>query len=143
MLYYILRAPAIPMQQDTQKSRSWLDGIAVALSMLCLVHCLALPLLVIGLPLLAQFADSHLHYQLLVVVVPLSVVAFGIGYRRHQNPRILVAGALGLSLLIIGATVAHTQLGLFADRLFTIAGSLVLAAAHWKNSRSNARCESA
>jgi hypothetical protein len=143
MLYYILRAPATPMTQDTQKSRSWLDSIAVGLSMLCLVHCLALPLVVIGVPLLAQFAETHLHYQLLLVVVPLSGVAFGIGYRRHQNPRILVAGALGLGLLIVGATVAHSQLGLLADRLFTIAGSLLLAAAHWKNSRGSVRCEPA
>jgi hypothetical protein len=143
LLYYILRAPATPMNQDTQKSRSWLDGIAVGLSTLCLVHCLVLPLIVVGVPLLAQFAETHLHYQLLVVVVPLSVFALGIGYRRHRNQRILVAGALGLVLLIIGATVAHTQLGLLADRVFTIAGSLVLATAHWKNSRSSVRCRAA
>jgi len=140
MLYYILRAPANPMKQDTQKSMTWLDGVAITLSTLCLVHCLALPLLVIGLPLLAQFADTHLHYQLLLVVVPLSTIAFGTGYRRHRNPRILVVGGLGLSLLIFGATVAHSQLGLFADRLFTILGSLLLAAAHWKNSRESVRC---
>ena len=36
------------MNQDTQKSRDWLDGAAVALSALCLVHCLALPLVVAG-----------------------------------------------------------------------------------------------
>ncbi len=140
MLYYILRGPADPMKQDTQKSRSWLDGVAIALSTLCLVHCLALPVLVIGLPLLAQFADTHLHYQLLLVVVPLSLLAFATGYRRHRNARILLAGGLGLLLLIIGATVAHTQLGLLADRLFTIFGSLVLAASHWRNSRDSVRC---
>ena len=143
MLYYILRAPTTPMTQDTQKSRSWLDGIAVGLSMLCLVHCLALPLIIIGVPLLAQFAETHLHYQLLLLVVPLSVVAFAIGYRRHRMWRILVAGAAGLGLLIVGATIAHSQLGLLADRLFTIAGSLLLAAAHWKNSRGSVRCQTA
>ena len=122
------------MNQDTQKTGDWLDGAAVALSALCLVHCLALPLVVVGVPFLAQYADSHLHYQVLIIVVPLSVVALGIGYRRHRNRRIMLAGALGLILLIVGATVAHTQLGLAADRIFTIAGSLVLAAAHFFNS---------
>jgi len=140
MLYYILRAPAIPMNHDTQKSPAWLDSMAVAMSTLCLVHCLILPFIVVGVPLLAQFAETHLHYQLLVVVVPLSVVALGIGYRRHRNGRIVAGGVLGLLLLIIGATVAHAQLGLVADRLFTIAGSLTLATAHWKNSRSSIRC---
>ena len=135
MLYYILHAGYPPMNQDTQKSRDWLDAAAVFMSTLCLVHCLALPLIVTGVPFLAQFADSHLHYQVLVIVVPLSVLALALGYRRHRNSRIVAAGALGLLLLVVGATVAHTQLGLFADRLFTIAGSLTLAVAHWKNSK--------
>jgi len=122
------------MNQDTQKTGDWLDGAAVALSALCLVHCLALPLVVVGVPFLAQYAETHLHYQVLVIVIPLSVIALGIGYRRHRDRRIIGGGALGLLLLIIGATVAHTQLGLAADRIFTIAGSLVLATAHFFNS---------
>lgn len=122
------------MNQDTQKSSDWLDGAAVVLSALCLVHCLALPLIVAGVPFLAQFAETHLHYQVLVIVVPLSVIALAVGYRRHRDPRILAGGALGMLLLVIGATVAHTQLGLAADRIFTIAGSLVLATAHFFNS---------
>jgi hypothetical protein len=124
------------MNEDTQKSPDWLDGAAVVLSALCLVHCLALPLVVAGVPFLAQFAETHLHYQVLIFVVPLSVIALAVGYRRHHEPRILMGGALGMLLLIVGATVAHTQLGIMADRIFTIAGSLTLATAHWKNSRS-------
>jgi hypothetical protein len=131
------------MNQDTQKSRDWLDGAAVALSALCLVHCLALPLVVAGVPFLAQFAETHLHYQVLVIVVPLSTVALGLGFRRHRDPRILGGGALGMLLLVLGATVAHTQLGLAADRIFTVAGSLVLATAHWKNSRRGVSCNRA
>ena len=122
------------MNQDTQKSPDWLDGAAVALSALCLVHCLALPLIVAGVPFLAQFAATHLHYQVLILVVPLSVIALALGYRRHRDPRIVAGGALGMLLLIIGATVAHSQLGLTADRIFTICGSLLLATAHFFNS---------
>ncbi len=55
-------------------------------------------------------------------------------YRRHRNLRIVAGGALGMLLLIVGATVAHTQLGLAADRVFTVVGSLVLATAHFYNS---------
>ncbi len=123
------------MNKDTQKSTDWLDRTAVALSALCLVHCLALPLVVAGLPFLAQFSEGHLHAQVLVVVLPLSVIALGIGFRRHRDLRIVAAGALGMLLLAIGATFAHSQLGLTADRVFTIAGSLLLATAHWNNSR--------
>jgi hypothetical protein len=122
------------MIEETRRSGDWLDGVAVALSALCLVHCLALPLVVAGLPFLAQFATGHLHAQVLVVVLPLSIVALTFGFRRHQDLRIVAGGALGMLLLLVGATVAHEQLGVAADRTFTISGSLVLAAAHFFNS---------
>ncbi len=140
MLYYILRARQIPMNQDTQKSPDWLDGAAVALSALCLVHCLALPLVVAGVPFLAQFSEGHLHAQVLVVVLPLSVIALALGFRRHRDLRIIAAGALGMVLLATGATFAHTQLGLTADRAFTMTGSLILAITHWKNGRRELSC---
>ena len=131
------------MDQDTPNKTNWLDSTAVVLSALCLVHCLALPLIVIGVPFLAQFAEGHLHLQMLVVVLPLSSLALGIGVRRHRNQRILFAGIAGMLLLVIGATVAHTQLGLIADRAFTICGSLTLATAHYFNSiRARAACDS-
>ena len=116
------------------KSTSWLDGAAVGLSALCLIHCLALPLLVVGLPFLAQFSEGHLHAQMLVVVLPLSTVALGLGYRHHHNNKILSAGIVGMIILSIGATIVHDNLGLLADRAFTIAGALILASAHFYNS---------
>lgn len=122
------------MDQNVPKSTRWLDGAAVGLSALCLVHCLALPLLVAGLPFLAQFAEGHLHSQMLVIVLPLSVVALGLGFRHHRSIPIVSAGAVGMLTLVIGATVAHSQLGLAADRGFTIVGALILAAAHFYNS---------
>ena len=122
------------MDQNISKSTGWLDGAAVGLSALCLVHCLALPLLVAGLPFLAQFSEGHLHAQMIVIVVPLSIIALGLGFRHHGRLRILLAGAAGMLTLIIGATVAHAQLGLVADRLFTITGALILASAHFYNS---------
>jgi hypothetical protein len=116
------------------KPTNWLDGAAVALSALCLVHCLALPIIVAGLPFLAEFAEGHLHLQMLVVVLPMSVVALALGFRRHRSSRIVVAGTVGMLTLVIGATLAHTYLGLAADRAFTIVGAFVLAAAHYFNS---------
>ena len=38
-----------------------------------------------------------------------------------------------LVLLGIGATVAHNSLGVVADRVFSISGAVVLAAAHLYN----------
>lgn len=114
-------------------SSDWLDGAAVGLSGLCLLHCLALPLVVGALPALLPFVTGHLHAQMLIVVVPLSVVAVGIGYSRHRDSRIVMGAAAGLLLLIVGATVAHNALGVVADRAFTISGAVVLAVAHLYN----------
>ncbi len=121
------------MISDATKTGDWLDGAAVTLSALCLVHCLALPLVVAGLPFLTQFSEGHLHAQVLVVVLPLSLFALGVGFRRHRDARIVALGAVGMTLLVIGATIAHDQLGVTADRAFTITGSLTLAVAHFFN----------
>jgi len=121
------------MKQTPAKSSDWLDSAAVGLSGLCLLHCLALPFFAGALPLLMPFTESHLHAQMLYFAVPLSVVAIGIGYVRHRDPRVVLAAFAGLGLLVVGATVAHGSLGVIADRLFTVSGSVVLAAAHLWN----------
>ena len=114
-------------------STDWLDGAAIGLSGLCLLHCLALPLAVGALPVMLPFVEGHLHAQLLVIVVPLSVAAIGVGFLRHRSLRVVAAAAVGLGLLVVGATVAHNHLGLAADRAFTITGAITLAAAHLFN----------
>ena len=121
------------MNQATAKSTDWVAGAAVGLSGLCLAHCLALPLLAGALPVLMPFVDGHLHVQMLMFVLPLSAVAIGIGMTRHRNLRVAWSAAIGLILLIIGATVAHEHLGIVADRVFTVSGAIVLAAAHFYN----------
>jgi hypothetical protein len=112
-----------------------LDQVAVALSGLCLLHCLLLPFLVAGLPFLAQFSDDHLHAEMLIVVIPISLVALALGYRRHRHMGIVVAGIVGLAVLTIGGTIAHSTYGLLADRTLTVIGSIVLAVTHYRNFR--------
>jgi hypothetical protein len=127
------------MMDNSSGQPEFLDQIAVALSGLCLAHCLLLPLAVVALPFLGQLGDDHLHAELLFVVIPVSIAALWFGYRRHGNLGIVGAGLTGLAILLIGATVAHAQYGLIADRTLTIAGSLLLAVTHFRNFRL-ARC---
>ena len=131
------------MDQNSTKSTDWLDGTAVALSGLCLVHCLALPLIVVGLPFLSGIAEGHLHAQMLIVVLPLSIFALGVGFRRHHDSRVIAAGAIGMLLLTIGGTIAHSQYGIVADRSLTVLGALTLATAHFYNSAFSRRCRGA
>jgi hypothetical protein len=121
------------MNQTPAKSTDWLDGAAVGLSGLCLLHCLALPFVVGALPILLPLAGGHLHVQMLLIAIPLSIVAIGTGFAGHRNVRVVLGAIAGLVLLGIGATIAHDSLGVVADRIFSIGGAVVLAAAHLYN----------
>ena len=128
------------MDRSTSDSASLLDRAAIALSGLCVLHCLAMPFVLLALPFLGQLTEGHFHLQMLIVVVPVSSVALGLGYRRHRRLSVMVAGGIGLLLLFIGGTWMHNEIGIIADRAATIAGSLLLASAHFYNSRFS-RCQ--
>ena len=123
------------MDRSTSDSTGILDQAAIWLSSLCMLHCIALPFVLIAVPVFEQFAADHFHMQVLIFVIPVSIVAFGIGFKRHGHPGMFLSGIVGMALLVAGATWAHNEIGLVADRAMTIAGSLTLAAAHYLNSR--------
>jgi len=147
MLYHLLSgghpAPANPvcsiaktaMDNSSLKTTSTLDRTAILMSGICLAHCLLLPLLVLAIPLPGIVAGEHFHAQVLAIVLPVSMVAIALGFRRHGDRRILVWGAIGMLLLIIGGTLVHASFGLLADTLVTIAGGVTLAVTHYMNSR--------
>lgn len=112
-----------------------LDKVAVALSGLCLLHCLALPFIIVLLPFLGQFGDGHLHAELLLFVIPVSVIALTAGYRRHGHVGVIIFGAVGLIILTIGGTVVHDLYGATADRAMSVTGSIILAFTHYRNFR--------
>jgi hypothetical protein len=128
------------LDNSVLKSPEVLDKAAVALSGLCLLHCLALPLVLLLLPFLGALSLDRLHGQMLIVVIPVSVVALLLGFRRHRSRLVLLAGVVGMVLLIIGGTLAHNRLGIDADRTLTIAGAVVLAFTHYRNSRLARHC---
>ena len=123
------------MDDNSSHPSGLLDNAAVVLSGLCLLHCLTLPLLIAVLPFMGQFGDGHFHMQMLVVVLPVSIVAFSLGFRRHRNKTIIAWGISGMLLLLLGATVAHSEYGIVADRAVTITAALTLAFAHYFNNR--------
>ncbi|MGB5345404.1 MAG: MerC domain-containing protein [Woeseia sp.] len=128
------------MPPKTASHKPDIDRLAMLMSALCIVHCLALPFVLLALPFVAEFASTHWHLPMLLFAVPVSVTAIVIGYRRHGNSALVAGAAVGLALLIAGATIAHDHLGAVADRSLTILGSLILAYVHWQNSRMLRTC---
>lgn len=114
-----------------------LDKAAVALSGLCLVHCLALPLMIALFPVFGFTVVEHttFHQIILIVVVPTTVLALGAGYRSHRRWSVPILGALGIAALVIAAFAVHAVATELLERGVTIAGGLFIAAAHIQNFR--------
>lgn len=115
------------------------DHLAITMSGLCVVHCLLLPFVIVALPLLVQFDGNHFHLQMLVVIIPVSLIAFAYAYPRHRNKTIIAWGLAGIAIMCVGGTIAHANYGAIADTTLTIAGSIILATSHFFNNRLTGR----
>lgn len=111
-----------------------LDAAAILLSLLCLVHCLAFPLLVALLPLAALPVDVGplFHWLLLLLAVPIGLVALGRG-RRHAGPLPLAFGLVGFGLMAAAVALLHDTPG---EVRLTVVGVLLVATAHVANWRA-------
>jgi 4-amino-4-deoxy-L-arabinose transferase-like glycosyltransferase len=112
------------------------DKAAVGLSLLCVVHCLFLPILLILIPPLSgvfAFNDELFHTWLLYAVVPISALAMLMGYFHHRSQRVFLIGALGLIILILAAFLGHEVLGEYSEVAFTVLGSSIIAYSHIRN----------
>ena len=109
-----------------------LDGIAVSASLLCLAHCLALPLLAASLPALGLFVTHSLliHALLLALALPLGIWALARG-RLRAGWIPLVLGIAGFALM--GAALLLPEA---MERWLTVAGVSLVAVAHWRNWRA-------
>lgn len=124
-----------------QHSRHF-DRIAIALSAICIVHCLAVPVLVAILPVAAVTLgeDQHFHGLMLWLVIPTSVAGFGMGFRVHRRAGIVLLGAAGIVVLILAAIYGHEVWRTDVEVAVSVVGSLLLGGAHWLNFRAVRRC---
>lgn len=111
-----------------------LDAAAAALSSLCLLHCLLLPLGLGLAPALLGLGDAHgpewLHWALLALAAPVSIYALKRGHDLHGDGTPWKLAALGFGLMAIGALAHETGP---AEQILTVVGGLVVAVAHWRN----------
>jgi hypothetical protein len=118
----------------SERRTNVIEGAAVSASLLCLVHCLALPFLLLLLPgVMGLFVRSDaFHYVALALVVPAALAAFGLGYRRHRARRPALLGLTGVILLAIALLPGVGEGG---ELWLTVAGSLLLVIGHVTNWR--------
>lgn len=115
-----------------------LDRCSIGLSVLCLLHCLALPILISTIPVFATFAfaDENFHIALVILVLPTSAIALSLGCRLHGNWRIIALGFAGVTSLVVAIFAAPLSLGEAGETLMTVLGAIFVACAHALNYRT-------
>lgn len=114
-----------------------LDRGAIALSALCLFHCLALPLVIAAAPAFAAALPDQpwVHPAILATAAPLAAIALWRGWRRHGWLRPGLLGLTGIVLLAAGVAADGTAADGTAETVLTVLGGLTLASAHLLNWR--------
>ena len=112
-------------------SASWLDPLGMALSGLCLFHCLALPLLSLVLPALGAWAQAEwVHAVVVALAAPVAAVAL------QRRPGLVVLGLAGVGAMLLAALGWPSHA---AELPLNAAGGLLLVTAHGLNWRRRHR----
>lgn len=125
------------------RTGSFLDRAGICVSALCLAQCVALTLAIVLAPVISLgfFGSDLFHRLLLILIIPVSLAAFVMGYRAHGRAGLLLAGAFGLLILLAAVFLEATVLTPLAASLLTSTGGVVLIIAHWLNlRRRRSRC---
>ena len=119
------------------------DLAGLALSATCLIHCLALPMLLLLAPALGHWIvlPEWTHAAILTLALPAALMAMRGGWYRHRRSAPGLVAAAGLGLLALGLAAHEGWVALAepaaADTLLTSLGALGLAWAHVANWRLN------
>ena len=111
-----------------------LDRLAMGLSGLCAVHCIATALLIGMFSSLASlFAAPIIHETGLVAAILLGALALGFGALRHGLLLPVAVGSLGLGVMAGALTKPHGT----DEMVFTLLGLAILAFGHELNRRAH------
>jgi len=111
-----------------------LDRVAIWLSGLCVVHCLATAvLLVLASAAGGLLLDPHVHEIGLALAIPIGAIALGRGIWSHGYMMPSAVGALGLGVMAGALTLPHGDM----EVLYTMLGVGLLALGHDLNRRAH------
>lgn len=103
------------------------DALGATFSTLCIVHCIALPVVAIVLPTLAAVAEVPIVHQTLAVLTLLASIAVVLGSRPVAR-WFLGLAALGNVAVLYAAFAPISE---DMERTVTVGGAALLAVAHF------------
>jgi hypothetical protein len=110
-----------------------MDRLAIGLSGLCLVHCLASAIFFAMLSAAGGLLLSPIiHEAGLTVAIGLGIVALGRGVLEHGFMMPVAVGSLGLGVMAGALTMPHDGM----EAVYTIVGVMILALGHDLNRRA-------
>ena len=113
--------------------RFGLDRLAIALSGLCLVHCIGTLLFVATMASAGSFLLAPEFHEIgLGLALVIGTIALGHGILVHRRPLPLAIGAIGLAMMATALTLDHGV----GEALCTIVGVLLVATGHQLNRRA-------
>lgn len=118
-------------------AQSATDKLSIFLSTACVIHCLALPVILVLLPsAVASFLSNEaFHLWMVIAIVPSSIFALSLGCKQHERYRFLLLGMVGLVLLVGAIIFGHDLFAGKGEQILTVVGSVCIVVAHWFNFR--------
>ena len=91
-----------------QVKKQFSDKLSICLSLCCILHCIALPVIILMIPSFASLwiNNEKVHVVLVLFAVPISLFAMAKSLRVHHNYKCISLAVIGLSLLV-GAIFMH------------------------------------
>jgi MerC mercury resistance protein len=118
--------------------RDW-DRWGIVASALCVVHCIATPIIALALPGIAA-TEGVTHGLLGVAIVVFASLAFIPGCRTHGKHRVLLLGMIGVVLIWTALLLPQALADDGLRDAITVVGGLAMVAAHVFNVILCRRC---
>lgn len=120
-------------QKQSKEKKSFLDWdeLGFWVSLVCGIHCVAMPFVLGVMPFTGNGELIHEVAEIGVLLVTIIVATYAMttGYRRHKNGSPFVFMLIGLAIIFVGMQL-HTDV---AEMILMPVGALGLAIAHLRN----------
>jgi hypothetical protein len=120
-----------------RKEQAITDNLAIGLSILCVMQCLAVPSILVLLPSVVAYhlQNEAFHFWMIVVVLPVSVFALTLGCKQHNRYHVMIFGVIGLVLLVSAIVAGDVIFGENGEKILTILGAGFVTVGHLMNFR--------
>jgi hypothetical protein len=141
------------MTNSTSDSTSFAAKASVILSSICVVHCMAVPVVLLLAPAISTFFSDTLEWWLTVGILPLAAVGFIPTWWQHKNRMRLAQFVTAMTIIILAQTVFHVDheviestqaawisLETLSKSTLSLIGASLLAWVTYKNNRHTHVC---